>query len=103
MNRITITAHAQKRAHQRLSLKKKSVFRAACNAYEKGKRAEDASPNDPYILGNMYSITSSHILIKYGCAYYIFDENISEITLITVLTAPKNTERLNDGGIQCYK
>ena len=103
MNRITITTHATKRAHQRLSLKKKSVLRAACIAYEKGHRAEYASPNDPFVLGNMYSITSSHVLIKYGCAYYVFDEDKDGLTLITVLTAPTNTERLNEGGIQCYK
>ena len=76
-----------KRAHQRLSLNKRAVLRTAKIAYESGKRAEISSINDPFVLGNVDSITSGIVTIKYGSAYYVFSEECHQITLVTVMIA----------------
>lgn len=87
MNCIIVSKHAMKRAHQRLSLKKKAVLRTAKIAYENGKRAEISSRNDPFVLGNVDSLTSGRVTIKYGSAYYVFSEECHQITLVTVMIA----------------
>ena len=75
-----------KRAHQRLSLKKKAVTRAALTAYHRGTRVDFSYVYDPYLLGNMNSITSSEFIVRYANAYYVFVEEVSSITLVTVMT-----------------
>ena len=87
MNCIIVSKHAMKRAHQRLSLKKKAVLRTAKIAYENGNRAEISCLNDPYVLGNVGSFTSGIVTIKYGSAYYVFSEEYHQITLVTVMIA----------------
>jgi hypothetical protein len=87
MNCMIVSKHAMKRAHQRLSLKKKAVLRTAKIAYENGNRAEISCLNDPYVLGNVGSFTSGIVTIKYGSAYYVFSEEYHQITLVTVMIA----------------
>ena len=87
MNCMIVSKHAMKRAHQRLSLKKKAVLRTAKIAYENGNKAEISCLNDPYVLGNVDSLTSGIVTIKYGPAYYVFSEECHQITLVTVMIA----------------
>ena len=96
MNCITVSKHAMKRAHQRLSLKKKAVLRTANIAYNNGLRAEFASVNDPYILGNVDSSTSGMVTVKYGSVYYVFSEEYHQTTLVTVMIAKSYS-----GGDKC--
>lgn len=96
MNCIIVSKHAMKRAHQRLSLKKKAVLRTAKIAYENGNKAEISCLNDPYVLGNVDSLTSGIVTIKYGPAYYVFSEECHQITLVTVMIAKSYS-----GGAAC--
>ena len=87
MNCITVSKHAMKRAHQRLSLRKKAVLRTANIAYQNGLRTGVDFINDPYVLGNVDSSTSGMVTVRYGSAYYVFSEECHQITLVTVMIA----------------
>ena len=80
--RIQLTQHAVKRAHERLSLKKRAVHRTAALALKRGKAT---NTNDPWILGNQPSITSGREIRSYGNAYYVFEYSRQCITLITCI------------------
>lgn len=84
---IQLTSHALKRAHQRLSLKKRSVQRAAELALSRGTSACRSGSNDPWILGNHPSTTSCREILNYGNAYYVFEYSERGIQLITVMIA----------------
>lgn len=82
--KIELTKHAVKRAHQRLSLKKRAVQRSATLALMHGHTANE---NDPWVLGNQPSITSGREIRTYGNAYYVFEYSRNCITLITLMLA----------------
>ena len=86
--KIELTKHAVKRAHQRLSLKKRAVQRCATLALEHGHAASD---RDPWILGNQPSITSGREIRAYGNAYFVFEYSKTKVQLITIMLNPKTT------------
>lgn len=93
--KIELTKHAVKRAHQRLSLKKRAVQRCATLALEHGHAANE---RDPWILGNQPSMTSGREIRAYGNAYYVFEYSRECITLITLML----TNRPKEGGAHEY-
>jgi len=93
--KIELTKHAVKRAHQRLSLKKRAVQRCANLALEHGHTANES---DPWILGNYPSITSAREIRVYGNAYYVFEYSRECITLITLML----TNCAKKGGVGEY-
>lgn len=85
MMEIQLTRHAVKRAHERLSLKKRAICRNAKLALARGDSINASPQSDPWILGNHPSITSGCEIRKYGNAYYVFEHSKTSISLITVI------------------
>ena len=83
---IELTRHALKRAHQRLSLKRKSVHRSAELALTRGEPVH-RSECTPWLLGNHPSMTSGREVRAYGNAYYVFEHSRAAISLVTVVLA----------------
>ena len=75
---------------------KNNFIKGAKIAYENGNKAEISCFNDPYVLGNVDSLTSGIVTIKYGPAYYVFSEECHQITLVTVMIAKSYS-----GGTAC--
>lgn len=84
--KIELTEHAIKRAHQRLSLKRRAVQRTAELALERGNSI-CIHKTDPWLLGNHPSITSGRMIQCYGNAYYVFEYSLACISLITIMLA----------------
>lgn len=81
---LIVTKHAMKRAHQRFSVKRKSIERLAKRAIEQGKVVDGCRCSDPWILGNYPTNTSCREIRIYGNANYVFEYSKTAVSLITI-------------------
>ena len=92
---IQLTAHALKRGHQRLSLKRRAIQRTAELALKRGNPTYRNECIDPWLLSNQPTITSGREIRIYGNAYYVFEYSRTSISLITIMLA--NGEKGGNG------